>query len=994
MEDSSGNLFGTTENGGTAGHGTVFELAASSGTITTLASFTGANGINPNGSLFEDGGGNLFGTTLYGGPSGAGTVFEVPTGTGTITTLSSFTGNTGANPQGGLVEDSSGNLFGTTNGGGYYGDGTVFEVAAGSGTITTLASFNGANGANPEAGLIEDSHGNLFGTTCEGGPNGLGTVFELAAGSGTITTLASFNTMPGPSNPSGPLGYDPVGNLAEDSNGDLFGVTEYSNWAGVPWDETVFEVPAGSGTITTLASFDNVPNDSYPDSGLVVDSQGDLFGTSETDNSTEDTSATLSEATVFAVAQGSGTVFTLASFTGSPGCLILNPLIVDSAGNLFDTTCEGGSYGYGTIFEIASSIGTVTLGSFNSFTGSPQGSLFEDSSGDLFGTTYGGGSSGDGTVFELTKGSGTITTLASFTEDDNPEGGLVENSSGNLFGVTSSGGTYGDGMLFEVTNLVPVITPNTVSLPVNATTLTITGTGFDTNPANDRITFSGGVIGTVTAATSTSLTVQVSGLASLTGGSPLLASVTVDGISSGNAVQVATLAPVVTPSSTWVSAQSTALTIVGSGFDTNPAHDTVTFSGGATGTVTSATATQLSVSQLSGLSRGVLNASVGVDNVRSGSAVQVATVAVAPVFTSPTSATFTVGQNNSLTIITTAFPTATLSAQGPLPSGVTFVNNGNGTATLSGTPVSSTGRFAITVTAKNHYTPAVSQGVTLTVVDSPAFLSSNSTTFVVGQAGSFTITTKAGLPTATTLTEKGALPSGVSFKDNGNGTATLKGTPAAGKGGTYGLTFTASNGTAPDATQSFTLTVDQAPTLTSARSATFVVGQAGAFSVYTNGFPRPTLTLTGTLPADLSFTNNGNGTATLSGTPATGSKGTYALAFTAGNGVGATAKQSFTLTVDQPPSIASARSTTFTVGQAGSFTITATAGLPTATTLTETGVLPSGVSFTDNKNGTATLKGTPAAGKGGTYTLTFTASNGTAPKATQSFTLTVDQARP
>ena len=99
----------------------------------------------------------------------------------------------GANPFGGLVEDSSGNLFGTTALGGTSNDGTVFEVAAGSGTITTLASFNGTNGGSPYAGLVEDSSGNLFGTTTLGGANNDGTVFEIAAGSGTITTLASFN---------------------------------------------------------------------------------------------------------------------------------------------------------------------------------------------------------------------------------------------------------------------------------------------------------------------------------------------------------------------------------------------------------------------------------------------------------------------------------------------------------------------------------------------------------------------------------------------------------------------------------------------------------------------------------------------------------------------------------------------------------------------------------------------------------------------------------
>ena len=96
---------------------------------------------------------------------GYGTVFELAKGSGTITTLASFNGTDGANPYGGLIMDSSGNLYGTAADGGASGDGTVFELAKGSGTITTLASFNGTNGANPYGGLIMDSSGNLYGTT-------------------------------------------------------------------------------------------------------------------------------------------------------------------------------------------------------------------------------------------------------------------------------------------------------------------------------------------------------------------------------------------------------------------------------------------------------------------------------------------------------------------------------------------------------------------------------------------------------------------------------------------------------------------------------------------------------------------------------------------------------------------------------------------------------------------------------------------------------------
>src|SRR5262249_53881189 len=139
--DSSGNLFGTAQQGGSYGYGTVFEVAAGSGTITTLASFKIGNASCTETELILDSSGNLFGTAAFGGASGLGTVFEVASGSGTITSLASFDQTNGAYPYAGLVLDSSGNLFGTTQQGGSYGYGTVFEVAAGSGTITPLASF-------------------------------------------------------------------------------------------------------------------------------------------------------------------------------------------------------------------------------------------------------------------------------------------------------------------------------------------------------------------------------------------------------------------------------------------------------------------------------------------------------------------------------------------------------------------------------------------------------------------------------------------------------------------------------------------------------------------------------------------------------------------------------------------------------------------------------------------------------------------------------------
>ena len=331
--DSSGNLFGTTYAGGANGYGTVFEIAQGSMAITTLASFDYSNGAYPSAGLVLDSSGNLFGTTEYGGANGSGTVFEIVQGSTAITTLASFDYSNGATSTAGLVLDSSGNLFGTTVYGGANGYGTVFEIAQGSTVITTLASFDYSNGAYSQAGLVLDSSGNLFGTTGAGGVYGYGTVFEIVQGSMAITTLASFDY----SN-----GANPIAGLVLDSSGNLFGTTYQG---GINDYGTVFEITQGSTVITTLASFD-YSNGAYPYAGLVLDSSGNLFGTTVY-------GGIYGYGTAFKIVQGSTVITTLFSFDGSNGTYPFGGLILDSSGNLFGTTGSDRVNGAGTVFELS-----------------------------------------------------------------------------------------------------------------------------------------------------------------------------------------------------------------------------------------------------------------------------------------------------------------------------------------------------------------------------------------------------------------------------------------------------------------------------------------------------------------------------------------------------------------------------------------------------------------------------------------------------------------
>jgi uncharacterized repeat protein (TIGR03803 family) len=346
--DGSGNLYGTASAGGAFSDGTVYELANGQHTITRLASFNGTNGDFPyGGALILDSSGNLYGTSQYGGSGGGGgdgTVFELAHGKHTITTLASFDGTDGAGPLGGLVMDSNGNLYGITEQGGASNYGTVFEVAKGSGAITTLASFNGfGNGGTPGGPLIMDSSGNLYGTTSGGGPHSGGTVFELRPGSGTITTLAAFKNANGTDSP------DPGGRLIMDSNGDLYGGTQRG---GVSDYGTLFELAKGSGTITTLASFDN-PEGGAPNGGLVMDSAGNLFGTTYQGGA-------YGEGTVFKLANGSGMITTVASFRGKRGEYPAAGLFQDNHGNLYGTTSDGGAKSIGTVFELSGAAAPLT----------------------------------------------------------------------------------------------------------------------------------------------------------------------------------------------------------------------------------------------------------------------------------------------------------------------------------------------------------------------------------------------------------------------------------------------------------------------------------------------------------------------------------------------------------------------------------------------------------------------------------------------------------
>ena len=266
-----------------------------------------------------------------------------------------------------------------------------------------------------------------------------------------------------------------------------------------------------------------------------------------------------------------------------------------------------------------------------------------------------------------------------------------------------------------------------------------------------------------------------------------------------------------------------------------------------------------------------------------------------PVFTSATSTSFS--ETHAGTFAVTANGDAPISftkTGGTLPTGVTLATNG----TLAGTPASgSAGSYPITITATDGNAKTATQAFTLTVTASgPVFTSATSTSFSETHAGTFAVTANGDAPINFTKTG-GTLPTGVTLATNG----TLAGTPASGSAGSYPITITATDGNAKTATQAFTLTVTASgPVFTSATSTTFAATNAGTFAVAANGDGPISFTEAGTLPSGVTLATNG----TLSGTPASGTTGSYAIAIKAIDVNSNTATQSFTLTVIPPPTTA------------------------------------------------------------------------------------------
>ena len=358
VRDGSGNLYGTTQFGGTSnycgyggpGCGTVFKIDRN-GNETILHAFTGMpnDGAYPFDSLLLGDDGTLYGTTWAGGGSNTGTVFKVdPSGQETI--MHSFGAlEYGTYPLGGLVVKAGGGIYGTTEAGGsgtscWGGCGTVFKLDT-AGNFTVLLNF-GAPAEYPGATLTMGANGDLYGSTSGNGACCLGTVFRLGEGI-AATTLHTFT--------GGARGSTPIGNLVQAENRRIYGTTAAGGDLNCPLTQgngcgVVYEL-SPEGGLTVLHSFAGQPDGAIPFAGLLRDESGTLYGTTSLGGASN-------FGTVFKLDKR-GRMTILHSFANVDGALSYSNLVQDKAGNLYGTTYWGGNFGCnsqtgcGVVFKLA-----------------------------------------------------------------------------------------------------------------------------------------------------------------------------------------------------------------------------------------------------------------------------------------------------------------------------------------------------------------------------------------------------------------------------------------------------------------------------------------------------------------------------------------------------------------------------------------------------------------------------------------------------------------
>jgi uncharacterized repeat protein (TIGR03803 family) len=350
-----------------------------------------------------------------------------------------------------LIQATDGDFYGTTEYGGSNNVGTVFKITS-AGALTVLYEFKGGavnDGEFPEAGLVQGSDGNFYGTTYEGGTNYYGTVFRMTP-AGVLTNIHIFQ---GPATHDGRWPFSP---MIQGTNGLLYGTTSAGGMKGYG---TVFQMDF-AGNLTVIYSFTNSVDGGSPYAGVFQGSDGYFYGTTQSGGTNGVQYG--GYGTVYKVS-AAGALTPLHEFGATPtdGQNPLGGIIQGYTGDYFGTTYDGGTDGYGTVFRITSTGSLSNLYSFGAFAYDgqyPRAGLLQGSDSYLYGTTLLGGTNGAGSLFKIGLAGGLIYLHAfdAFIGDGvSPEGALVEGYDGSYYGTTYQGGTNDLGVVYKLTFPVP-----------------------------------------------------------------------------------------------------------------------------------------------------------------------------------------------------------------------------------------------------------------------------------------------------------------------------------------------------------------------------------------------------------------------------------------------------------------------------------------------------------------------------------------------------------
>jgi uncharacterized repeat protein (TIGR03803 family) len=449
IQGTDGNFYGMTNTGGPNNYGTIFKISPS-GAYTVLKSMIpGTEGGNPQENLVQGKDGSFYGMNYSGGANGVGTIFRFNPSTNVYTVLFSFnTTTSGKNPYGSLVVGSDGILYGTTNGGGNYGLGTLFKFDPNTKVYAVMRHLQGADGGYLRGSLTFGNDGYLYGLGHQGGATGGGTIFRISTGGSFLVVR----------NLSGLDGTFPAGSLVKDSNGNFYGMMASG---GTKSAGTIFRFNPATKAYTVLRSLDLTPDGGYPAGSLIRGTDGNFYGMTSSGGSSS------RFGTLFKInANVSPAAFTvMARFNGS-GSLGNAPngsLVQANDGAFYGTNSAGGTYGYGTLFKICGGVTTV-IKSFNRPTdgATPKGSLIQATDGNLYGLASDGGTNGYGTIFKFNPTTNVFAVIRHLAVADgtNPVGSLTQGTDGHLYGLGQRGGSKGAGTIFRInpaTNVYSVL---------------------------------------------------------------------------------------------------------------------------------------------------------------------------------------------------------------------------------------------------------------------------------------------------------------------------------------------------------------------------------------------------------------------------------------------------------------------------------------------------------------------------------------------------------